>query len=94
MNEFETDQERPVGDCMVHDREELERRVREAHAKLVDPVLVLQALKVIEALTSDDLVMTDKDRLDEIYETAHAALNHCTNDHEDWKARIRADLSA
>lgn len=45
-----------------------------------------RALAVIEALTMPDLVMTDKERLDKMYQVAHSALKGiCYNSHKDWR---------
>ena len=54
-----------------------------------------KALLVIETLTSEDLVMDDKERLEAIYKAAHSVQSGiCHDTHRDWRKGLDSDYAA
>ncbi len=72
----------------IQERMEMERRSRKAHRRPINRYLLIRAMKAIEGLTYEDIGGTDREKLDDIYCMAHAALNHCNNNHDGWKKKI------
>jgi hypothetical protein len=71
-------------------KEEFEKSIRRANRRPINRYLVLRALKAIEGIVSEDVAMPLQEKVDLIYELAHAALNKCNNNHDDWKQKIIA----
>lgn len=69
-------------------REQLNALIRKANRCPINRYLLIRAMKAIEGLTYDDVAMSDKEKVSAIYRMAHAALNKCNNNHEDWKHEI------
>ena len=73
---------------MIHSKKELESLLRKARHRRINRYLLVRAMKAIEGLTYEDVVMSPKKKLELIYSMAHASLNKCNNPHEDWKREI------
>ena len=69
-------------------REELDASIKKARRRKINNYLLIRAMKAIEGLTSEDVCMSPENKLSEIYSMAHASLNHCNNNHDDWKKQI------
>lgn len=69
-------------------REEFERQIAKAKRRPINRYLLMRAMKAIEGLTYEDVAMTPEEKVACIYRLAHASLNHCNNNHDDWKREI------
>ena len=50
-----------------------------------DSVVADRALRVIEGLTFEDIIMEPEKKLEKIYMFSHVGNGHCKNPHDDWR---------